>query len=66
MKKDILGTLVFFDFFLGIGSFVTGIGVTFTTPWLGWGMIVFGMWQGAHFYFLLWGVEEVIIEEAKK
>lgn len=66
MKKEILGTMVFFDFFFTVLGIIVGIGLTFTLPWIGWGLIVFGIWQGAHFYFLLWGVEEVIIEEAKK
>lgn len=63
MKKDFLGTLVFFDFFLGVMELISGIAMTFYMPWIGWGLIVAGIWTLCHFYFLLWGVEEILKEE---
>lgn len=66
MKTQILGTLVFFDLFFACLGIVIGIVTTFTIPWIGWGLILLGIWQGAHFYYLLWGVEECLLEEEKK
>lgn len=64
MKKDVLGTLVFFDFFLGCLGVMTGTFYTFISlPWIGWGLIISGVLLLCILYFLLWGVEEILKEE---
>lgn len=66
MKKDILGILTVVDFVFGLTFILVGIIYTFSQPYVGWGLIVSGIWMMTHFYFLVWGLEEVLKEEKNR
>jgi hypothetical protein len=63
LKTDWLGFVVFIDCLVGITSFLGGIIAIFSSPWIGWGLIVGGVWLLLNFYYLVFGVEEIIKSE---
>jgi len=65
MKQEWLNFMCLIDFVFGGGGVILGVLLTFTHPWAGWGLILAGAWLLLHFYYLIWEVEEILVEEKK-